>query len=169
PANDRSYGELSETDRRYGSNAFKNEEGSLAILGGVYDGNAETLLKPLGNNATITEANAYAKRVLTEPNGMRMLDKRSYRDWLDDASAELDQMQRIETTLLTEMEQKARELRNEAERDAYINGALIFLVLGVSLVGAFVVSRSMIRSLRRLQDTATKVAQERLPELVQQL
>lgn len=28
PANDRSYGELSETDRRYGSNAFKNEEGS---------------------------------------------------------------------------------------------------------------------------------------------
>lgn len=150
PANDRSYGELSETDRRYGSNAFKNEEGSLAILGGVYDGNAETLLKPLGNNATITEANAYAKRVLTEPNGMRMLDKRSYRDWLDDASAELDQMQRIETTLLTEMEQKARELRNEAERDAYINGALIFLVLGVSLVGAFVVSRSMIRSLRRL-------------------
>ncbi|MFI0211215.1 nitrate- and nitrite sensing domain-containing protein [Streptomyces diastaticus] len=169
PANDRTYGELSETDRRYGSNAFKNEEGSLAILGGVYDGNAETLLKPLGNNATITEANAYAKRVLTEPNGMRMLDKRSYRDWLDDASAELDQMQRIETTLLTEMEQKARELRNEAERDAYINGALILLVLGVSLVGAFVVSRSMIRSLRRLQDTATKVAQERLPELVQQL
>ncbi|MFC7471049.1 nitrate- and nitrite sensing domain-containing protein [Actinomadura keratinilytica] len=169
PANDRSYGELSETDRRYGSNAFKNEEGSLAILGGVYDGNAETLLKPLGNNATITEANAYAKRVLTEPNGMRMLDKRSYRDWLDDASAELDQMQRIETTLLTEMEQKARELRNEAERDAYLNGAVILLVLGVSLVGAFVVSRSMIRSLRRLQDTATKVAQERLPELVQQL
>ncbi|MFD5182890.1 nitrate- and nitrite sensing domain-containing protein [Streptomyces sp. NPDC058372] len=169
PPNDRAYGELSETDRRYGSNAFKNEEGSLAILGGVYDGNAETLLKPLSNNATITEANAYAKRVLTEPNGMRMLDKRSYRDWLDDASAELDQMQRIETTLLTEMEQKARELRNEAERDAYINGALILLVLGVSLVGAFVVSRSMIRSLRRLQDTATKVAQERLPELVQQL
>ncbi|WP_436739130.1 nitrate- and nitrite sensing domain-containing protein [Streptomyces sp. BBFR102] len=169
PANDRTYGELSETDRRYGSNAFKNEEGSLAILGGVYEGNAETLLKPLGNNATITEANAYAKRVLTEPNGMRMLDKRSYRDWLDDASAELDQMQRIETTLLTEMEQKARELRNESERDAYLNGAVILLVLGVSLVGAFVVSRSMIRSLRRLQDTATKVAQERLPELVQQL
>ena len=67
------------------------------------------------------------------------------------------------------MEQKARELRNESEREAIIYGALILLVLGVSLVGAFVVARSMIRSLRRLQDTATKVAQDRLPELVKQL
>ncbi len=67
------------------------------------------------------------------------------------------------------MEQKARELRNESEREAIISGALILLVLGVSLVGAFVVARSMIRSLRRLEDTATKVAQDRLPELVKQL
>ena len=56
-----------------------------------------------------------------------------------------------------------------SEREAIISGALILLVLGVSLVGAFVVARSMIRSLRRLQDTATKVAQDRLPELVKQL
>ena len=58
---------------------------------------------------------------------------------------------------------------SESQRDAIINGALILLVLGVSLVGAFVVARSMIRSLRRLQDTATRVAQDRLPELVKQL
>ncbi|HET9380298.1 MAG TPA: ATP-binding protein, partial [Streptomyces sp.] len=35
--------------------------------------------------------------------------------------------------------------------------------------GAFVVARSMIRSLRRLEETATRVAQDRLPELVKQL
>lgn len=170
PAGNSTYGKLSETDRRYGENAFDNEDGALAIFTGVYTGNAEELLKPASNsNPTISEANSYAKRVLTEPNGMRLLDKRSYRDWVDDASAELDAMQRIETTLLTQMEQKARELRNESESTALLNGALIFLVLGVSLVGAFVMARSMIRSLRRLQDTATKVAQERLPELVRQL
>ncbi|MGC8918664.1 ATP-binding protein [Streptomyces sp. PG2] len=78
-------------------------------------------------------------------------------------------MSKIETSLLSEMEQKARELRNESQQEAIISGALILLVLGVSLVGAFIVARSMIRSLRRLQETATKVAQDRLPELVQQL
>ncbi len=78
-------------------------------------------------------------------------------------------MKTIEETLLSKVEEKARELRKEAERDAVINGALILLVLGVSLVGAFVVARSMVQSLRRLQDTATKVAQERLPQLVKHL
>ena len=78
-------------------------------------------------------------------------------------------MKTIEETLLGEMEGKARELRNQSQREAIISGALILLVLGVSLVGAFVVARSMIRSLRRLQDTATRVAQDRLPELVKQL
>ncbi len=67
------------------------------------------------------------------------------------------------------MEQRALTLRSSAQQDALINGALILLVLGVSLVGAFVVARSMIRSLRRLQDTAQEVAQKRLPDLVKQL
>ena len=100
---------------------------------------------------------------------MQLRDKRSYLDWVDADTTKIQQMSKIELTLLNEMEQKARELRNESEQEAIINGALILLVLGVSLVGAFVVARSMIRSLRRLQDTATKVAQDRLPELVKQL
>ncbi|MFD0394898.1 ATP-binding protein [Streptomyces nogalater] len=88
---------------------------------------------------------------------------------MDDSSTKIEQMKKIEHTLLEEMEQKARELKSATQRDAIISGALILLVLGVSLVGAFVVARSMIRSLRRLQETATKVAQDRLPELVKQL
>ena len=88
---------------------------------------------------------------------------------MDDSSTKIEQMKKIEHTLLEDMEQKARELRTASEREAIISGALILLVLGVSLVGAFVVARSMIRSLRRLQETATKVAQDRLPELVKQL
>ncbi len=107
--------------------------------------------------------------MLKSENGLQTQDKQGYLDWVDDDSAKIQQMKSIEGTLLEQMEQKARELKDASEREAIISGALILLVLGVSLVGAFVVARSMIRSLRRLQETATKVAQDRLPELVKQL
>ncbi|NEE08930.1 FxsA family protein, partial [Streptomyces sp. SID7499] len=89
--------------------------------------------------------------------------------WYDQSTIKIKAMETIEATLLSDMEAKARELRQASQREAIVNGAVILIVLGVSLVGAFVVARSMIRSLRRLQDTATRVAQDRLPELVKQL
>ncbi|WP_405569840.1 nitrate- and nitrite sensing domain-containing protein [Streptomyces phaeochromogenes] len=170
PATDATYGDLSENDRQYGLSAFENQKAELTSFASIYEGNAAKLTKPLDEpSPTIKEADSYAERVLKRENGLQLRDKRSYLDWVDADSARYQQMSNIELTLLNEMEQKARELRNEAEQEAIISGALILLVLGVSLVGAFVVARSMIRSLRRLQDTATKVAQERLPELVKQL
>ncbi|AZM55748.1 hypothetical protein DMA15_26785 [Streptomyces sp. WAC 01529] len=170
PANDSEYGKLSETDRTFGLSANDKERSQLQTFSKIYAGNAEELTKPIdGGNASIKAANEYAKRVLEQEGGIKLQDKRSYRDWVDADTTKIDAMSKIELTLLGEMEQKARELRNESEQSAILNGALILLVLGVSLVGAFVVARSMIRSLRRLQDTATKVAQDRLPELVKQL
>ncbi|MEV2230998.1 nitrate- and nitrite sensing domain-containing protein [Streptomyces phaeochromogenes] len=170
PATDATYGDLSENDRQYGLSAFENQKAELTSFASIYEGNAAKLTKPLDEpSPTIKEADDYAERVLKRENGLQLRDKRSYLDWVDADSARYQQMSNIELTLLNEMEQKARELRNEAEQEAIISGALILLVLGVSLVGAFVVARSMIRSLRRLQDTATKVAQDRLPELVKQL
>ena len=103
-----------------------------------------------------------------DPDGLKA-EKRTYLDWYDQDSIKIDEMGKIEQTLLSEMTQKSRELRDDAQQDAILNGALILLVLGVSLVGAFVVARSMVRSLRRLQDTAQDVAEKRLPELVKQL
>ncbi|RVU22620.1 HAMP domain-containing protein [Streptomyces antnestii] len=171
PPNKRDYGQLSETDRRYGEAALENQESDLKGFSSVYGNVAATeLMKPIDSgNATIKAADQYARRALSQEGGIRIQDKRSYKDWVDADSQRLQEMSKIELTLLNQMEQQARELRNESERTAIINGALILLVLGVSLVGAFVVARSMIRSLRRLQDTATKVAQDRLPELVKQL
>ncbi|WP_030995569.1 nitrate- and nitrite sensing domain-containing protein [Streptomyces sp. NRRL F-5630] len=174
PPNKTQFGKLSETDRRYALNALSNEDDEInqfKEIYGSYAGDPEDLLKPIDpdEQPTIKSARDFAQGSLSTQGGMKLRAKRSYRDWTDAASEEINQMKTIELTLLGQMEQKARELRQSAERDAIINGALIVLVLGVSLVGAFVVSRSMIRSLRRLQDTATKVAQERLPELVGQL
>ncbi|MGW3421903.1 nitrate- and nitrite sensing domain-containing protein [Streptomyces phaeochromogenes] len=170
PGTDATYGDLSENDRQYGLSAFENQKAELTSFASIYEGNSRELTKPLDEpSPTIKAADTYAERVLGRENGLQLRDKRSYLDWVDADSARYQEMSKIELTLLNEMEQKARELRNEAEQEAIISGALILLVLGVSLVGAFVVARSMIRSLRRLQDTATKVAQDRLPELVKQL
>ncbi|MCX5360514.1 nitrate- and nitrite sensing domain-containing protein [Streptomyces sp. NBC_00124] len=171
PANKTTFGDLSENDRLYGQSALTNEEADIKSFQVIYGKtSAVELMEPISdNNSTIQSADTYASRALNAQDGLENLDKRSYQDWVDDSSSKIDQMGKIEHTLLEEMEQKARELRNESEQEAIISGALILLVLGISLVGAFVVARSMIRSLRRLEETATKVATDRLPELVKAL
>jgi signal transduction histidine kinase len=170
PASNTTFGHLSENDRQYALSALESQDSELDSFRSIYGDGAEDLTKPIDQGSpTIEAADQYAGRVLKSTNGLESQDKRSYKDWIDDDSTKIQQMKSIEGTLLEQMEQKARELKNASEREAIISGALILLVLGVSLVGAFVVARSMIRSLRRLQETATKVAQERLPELVKQL
>ncbi|WP_099053029.1 sensor histidine kinase [Streptomyces griseochromogenes] len=166
-----SKGKLSENDRLYGESAYESEGSEIAIFRKIYSNeNPDELLKPIEEgNPTIQAADLYAKRTFESRDGLDGLPARSYKDWVDDSSTKIEQMKKIEHTLLEDMEQKARELRSASEQDAIISGVLILIVLGISLVGAFVVARSMIRSLRRLQETATKVAQDRLPELVKQL
>ncbi|MEW2078868.1 nitrate- and nitrite sensing domain-containing protein [Streptomyces sp. NPDC013433] len=171
PASNTTKGELSANDRLYAESALASQKSEIRSFKSIYGDVAATeLLLPIEEgNATIKATDEYAGRALASEYGLSSVGKRSYRDWLDDSSTKIQQMKNIELTLLEDMEQKARELRSATERDAIISGVLILLVLGVSLVGAFVVARSMIRSLRRLEDTATKVAQERLPDLVKQL
>ncbi|MEU4086046.1 sensor histidine kinase [Streptomyces aureus] len=170
PKQPTTFGTLSKNDQQYAFSALESQESENQAFKNIYGTGSTDLLLPIeGDNPTIKSADQYAKRVLSNPEGLKTQNKRSFKDWIDDDSAKIDQMSKIETTLLSEMEQKARELRNESQSEAIISGVLILLVLGVSLVGAFVVARSMIRSLRRLQDTATRVAQDRLPELVKQL
>ncbi|OII67136.1 nitrate- and nitrite sensing domain-containing protein [Streptomyces sp. CC77] len=165
--------ELNVNDRQYAEDARVNENAQLKSFRSIYEsagGDASTLLAPLNSgNPSIQAADEYAGRVLRGQNGLSNMPARSFLDWTDESDTKLKMMTTIEETLLSKVEEKARELRQEAQRDAIINGALILLVLGVSLVGAFVVARSMVQSLRRLQDTATKVAQERLPQLVKHL
>ncbi|MFF8638392.1 nitrate- and nitrite sensing domain-containing protein [Streptomyces pilosus] len=171
PASNTSKGELSENDRLYADSALQSQKSELQSFKSIYgEAAAADLLQPIEEgNTTIKATDEYAGRALASEFGLASVGARSYRDWLDDSSTKIQQMKNIEHSLLEEMEQKARELRSATERDAIISGVLILLVLGVSLVGAFVVARSMIRSLRRLEETATKVAQERLPDLVKQL
>ncbi|CAL9423279.1 hypothetical protein C1708_09685 [Streptomyces sp. DH-12] len=171
PSSNTTKGKLTENDRLYAQSALESQKSELRVFKSIYGENpsADLLLPIEEGNTTIRATDEYAGRALASEFGLQSVGARSYRDWLDDSSTKIQQMKNIEHSLLEEMEQKARELRSATERDAIISGALILIVLGVSLVGAFVVARSMIRSLRRLEDTATRVAQERLPDLVKQL
>ncbi|WP_217141782.1 nitrate- and nitrite sensing domain-containing protein [Streptomyces sp. AC627_RSS907] len=170
PANNTSKADLRENDRLYAQSALQSQKSEIRSFTSIYGDGAEELLKPISEgNPVIETSDQYAGRALGKEGGLAGLKKRSYQDWLDESSTKIQQMKNIELKLLEDMEQQARELRNESEREAIISGIVILLVLGVSLVGAFVVARSMIRSLRRLEETATKVAQDRLPELVKQL
>ncbi|MFE9821542.1 nitrate- and nitrite sensing domain-containing protein [Streptomyces sp. NPDC005791] len=174
PTSDSEKGNLNDNDQAFGRNALNKASTTLKTFETTYESTGKSsaeLLAPLDNgNPEITAADMYAKKVLDSPLGMEGSGKaRTYMDWYDQSSNKIQAMTTIEQTLLGEMESKARELRDESRRDAILNGAMIIIVLGVSLVGAFVVARSMIRSLRRLQETATRVAQDRLPELVKQL
>ncbi|MFJ3580770.1 nitrate- and nitrite sensing domain-containing protein [Streptomyces sp. NPDC090127] len=173
PSNDSRAGKLEPGDRLYGYAAQQGEKVELKQFQTIFEsagGDADQLTSSLtSGNPSIDSADKYADRVLSIDSGMAGRAKRGHLNFTDEYGTKINAMTVIEADLLDKMETKARELRAESQREAIINGALILIVLGVSLVGAFVVARSMIRSLRRLQDTATKVAQDRLPELVKQL
>ncbi|MGW4702650.1 sensor histidine kinase, partial [Streptomyces sp. NPDC004285] len=173
PPSDRTPGRIQQGDRLYGEAALNSEGVELKSFQAIYEstgGDAAERTESLNNgDPSINAANKYAERVLNSDSAMPEGPRRGHLNFTDEYSTKITAMNRIERGLLGDMETMARELKQESQRDAIINGALILLVLGVSLIGAFVVARSMIRSLRRLQDTATKVAQDRLPELVKQL
>ncbi|WP_062205795.1 nitrate- and nitrite sensing domain-containing protein [Streptomyces sp. NBRC 109706] len=163
--------ELSEADWRFGRTHQLSETVALDNFTQIYGDpeRARELLRPLeGGIVNVAAANDYAQRVFSAEEGIRS-QERTYRDWYDQDRTKIDAMGTIERTLLFEMQDQARQLRDEAQRDAFVNGAIVLLVLGITLVGAFVVARSMVRSLRRLQETATEVARTRLPEVVRQM
>ncbi|MEV6106546.1 nitrate- and nitrite sensing domain-containing protein [Streptomyces sp. NPDC051940] len=152
------------------SAAVTNEKDDIKQFTQLYgQQDAEELLDPLQSNNAIQQANQLVKNLLNHPQDPGQAGITTHLNWFQTYSPRLEQMDKIEATLLQGLQQKSRQLAAEAERDAWISGALIILVLGISLTGAFIVARSMVRSLRRLQDTAEVVAQKRLPELVKQL
>ncbi|WP_146057447.1 nitrate- and nitrite sensing domain-containing protein, partial [Streptomyces sp. SM12] len=158
---------FSQSDWRYGKTAQQNEQAAMRSFQQLY-GTSE-LTEPLeGGIANVLSADQLADRVFDAPDALSG-EELSDQDVYDLIRAKIDAMDNIEQTLLDEMEREASNLRADAQRDAILNGALIVLVLGISLVGAFVVARSMVRSLRRLQDTAQEVAHSRLPEVVKQM
>ncbi|WP_420821977.1 nitrate- and nitrite sensing domain-containing protein [Streptomyces avicenniae] len=163
--------ELSESDWRYGRSNMMNESAKLNTFRDIYQDSdrATELLAPLyGGSVNISAARTFADQVFAAEEGIAG-SYRTYQYWFEQDRDKIQAMNSIEQQLLDEMIAQARALQDEAENEAILNGAVVLLVLGLSLVGAFVVARSMVRSLRRLQATAQEVAHKRLPEVVRQM
>jgi signal transduction histidine kinase len=162
-------GKLDPSDYQSVKWASADENTALTRFQKVYGTDSAELLKPIeGGNDTISAHDNMRERIAGSQDAITKISS-SYLDWDDAAKTKIQAMNQIERSLLNDMQQKSLHLQDEAKQEALISGAIILLVLGVAVVGAFVVARSMIRSLRRLQQTAQDVAQKRLPELVKQL
>jgi signal transduction histidine kinase len=161
-------GQLSSNDYQTVYWGNQDEDTALKRFQSIYGPASQELLQPIHSNDTISQHDTMRQRIAASPTAITKI-KSSYLDWDDAAKTKIQAMNQIEHSLLNDMQQKALTLQSEAQQQALISGAIILLVLGVAVVGAFIVARSMIRSLRRLQQTAQDVAQKRLPELVRQL
>ncbi|WP_329137002.1 nitrate- and nitrite sensing domain-containing protein [Streptomyces sp. NBC_01476] len=161
-------GSLNTNDYQTVHSANAEEDAALTRFQNIYGSASQQLLEPTKTNDVISAHDTEEGRIAASQGGITKFHS-SYLDWDDDARTKIQAMNQIERSLLNDMQQKALKLQSEAKQEALISGAIILLVLGVAVVGAFIVARSMIRSLRRLQQTAQDVAQKRLPELVRQL
>ncbi|MFC6085391.1 sensor histidine kinase [Sphaerisporangium aureirubrum] len=89
--------------------------------------------------------------------------------WYASTSAVVDRMRQVEERLVGSVVQQSQALRDEAQRQALISGALILVLLLLVLVITAVVASSLTRPLRRLRAEALEIAGVRLPETVQRL
>ncbi|MFB7665710.1 nitrate- and nitrite sensing domain-containing protein [Kitasatospora sp. NPDC056138] len=161
--------DLSTSDETFGIRLQTAEDNANTNFTAIYGDAAATALRaPLTYNQVIAEAERYTKAVLNT-NGIKQGDTRTYKDWYDSATAKITAEQKIESSLLDVLDGKAQQLQDDADTETLINSALIALVLIVSIAGAAIVARSMVRSLTRLQSAAEDVAERRLPELVKTL
>ena len=160
---------LSLSDESFGirlRNAYDNALGNFNSIYTSHD--LDSLRGQLSYNSIIADADRYSHSVLQQ-GGIRQTENVSYKEWYDASTTKITQQRRIEGRLIEDLDGKAQELQSGADTEALITGALVALMLLVAIGGAFLIARSMVRSLTRLQTAAEDVAERRLPELVKTL
>jgi signal transduction histidine kinase len=89
--------------------------------------------------------------------------------WLRDSSVQIQLMRQVELAITDHIVDDARKIRDDAERDAVVNGAAAVLSLLLAGLLTFFISRSMVRGMGVLRGSAMDIAENRLPELVENL
>nr|WP_240968815.1 nitrate- and nitrite sensing domain-containing protein [Streptomyces sp. HNM0575] len=86
-----------------------------------------------------------------------------------DLTTKLEAIRAVKARVNEDMSKRASELLSEGRIDLYANLGIILVVVLLSLVGALVLARSVVRPLRTLQSSALEVADVRLPDAVRKL
>jgi signal transduction histidine kinase len=89
--------------------------------------------------------------------------------WYAAASALIQQERTVEVSITGQIVQDARNAKSSDDRQALILGAEALAALLASALLTIVMSRSMVRGMRTLRDSAQDIASERLPDLVRKL
>jgi len=89
--------------------------------------------------------------------------------WYQDSSALIQQERQVESAITDQIVQDAKSAQHSADQQALIIGIEALAALLASALLTMVMSRSMVRGMRTLRNSAQEIAGERLPDLVRKL
>ncbi|MDX2692725.1 sensor histidine kinase [Streptomyces ipomoeae] len=89
--------------------------------------------------------------------------------WMAASTLKFEGYSEVETELINRAVDEAATIASDAQRDAYINGAIVVVALLAAFIIAGIMARQMSRSMRQLRNAAFGIAEQRLPMLVDQL
>ncbi|WP_322621132.1 sensor histidine kinase [Streptomyces acidicola] len=89
--------------------------------------------------------------------------------WMAASTLKFEGYSEVETEMINRAVDDAGQIASNAQRNAYINGAVVILALLAAFILASLMARQMSRSMRQLRNAAFGVAEQRLPMLVDQL
>ncbi|MBW5420016.1 HAMP domain-containing protein [Streptomyces sp. BG9H] len=89
--------------------------------------------------------------------------------WWDTTSAKFDAYRTIESDLADKAVDEASQIASDAQRNAYITGAIVVIALLAAFILAGMMARQMSKAMRQLRTAAFGIAEQRLPMLVDQL
>ncbi|MEW2404432.1 nitrate- and nitrite sensing domain-containing protein [Streptomyces sp. NPDC046862] len=89
--------------------------------------------------------------------------------WMAASTLKFEGYSEVENEMINRAVDDAGQIASNAQRDAYINGAVVILALLAAFIIASLMARQMSRSMRQLRNAAFGVAEQRLPMLVDQL
>ncbi|WP_405882716.1 nitrate- and nitrite sensing domain-containing protein [Streptomyces sp. NBC_01136] len=89
--------------------------------------------------------------------------------WMAAATLKFQGYSQVEKELIDRAVNDAGSIASNAQRRAYINGAIVVISLLAAFILAGLMARQMSRSMRQLRNAAFSVAEQRLPMLVDQL
>ncbi|MEV0529074.1 nitrate- and nitrite sensing domain-containing protein [Streptomyces sp. NPDC050439] len=89
--------------------------------------------------------------------------------WWATTSAKFDAYRTIESDLADKAVTEASDIASDAQRNAYITGAIVVIALLAAFILAGMMARQMSKAMRQLRTAAFGIAEQRLPMLVDQL
>ncbi|MER6129862.1 nitrate- and nitrite sensing domain-containing protein [Streptomyces sp. NPDC001795] len=89
--------------------------------------------------------------------------------WMAAATLKFQGYNQVEKEMINRAVDDAGQIASNAQRNAYINGAIVIVALLAAFIIAGLMARQMSRSMRQLRNAAFGVAEQRLPMLVDQL